>query len=372
MDWASADFECGTGRLSVAEVSEEHVIRAARDGWQTFRGCRWAVSLRATGIFGRMESHVITALAVTLLSLSACHEPSASGPAPMLRERLAGAWQRVDGPSVLHFDGDRCVFADDGRQVLFAVTYGDDGIRRRPLADEVVLEERVAFSEGGMTLTYPGGRVVAYRRLAAVPDDARADALELGARQPAAGEIERLSAELRERTERDQQIRNELAEVMRSPQGRDPQSTATQAVMQRMRKIDVPNTQWLVGIVRDVGWIDRVRFPDRACSDAFLLVQHSGNLRLMQAVLPLIEGELRTRPEVGEEFALLYDRTQLELGNPQRYGTQLRGDSAGVMHVRRLEVPDRVDERRRSVGLGPHADYLEHFRKDGAQVVVDR
>jgi hypothetical protein len=46
--------------------------------------------------------------------------------------------------------------------------------------------------------------------------------------------------------------------------------------------------------------------------------------------------------------------------------------AAGVMHVRRLEDPDRVDERRRSVGLGPHAEYLEHFRKDGAQVVVDR
>ena len=319
-----------------------------------------------------MKSRVITRLVVASLWLSACQQPSASEPASMLRERLAGAWQRVDGSPVLHFDGDRCVFADDGRQVLFAVTYRDDGIRRRPLADEVELEERVAFTEAGMTLTYPGGRVVAYRRLAAVPDDARADPLELGTRQPAQTEIERLCAELRERTERDQQIRHELGAVMRSPQGRDPQSTAVQEVMQRMRRIDVPNTQWLAGIVRDVGWIDRVRFPDRASADAFLLVQHSGNLRLMQAVLPLIEGEARTRPEVGQEFALLYDRTQLELGNPQRYGTQLRGDSAGVMHVRRLEDPDRVDERRRSVGLGPHADYLEHFRKDGAQVVVDR
>jgi hypothetical protein len=318
-----------------------------------------------------MESRVIPALAVTVLWLGACQQPSAE-PAPMLGERLAGAWQRVDGPTVLHFDGDRCVFAEDGRQVLFAVSYRDDGIRRRPLADEIELEERVAFPEGGMTLAYPGGRVVAYRRLAAVPDDARADPLELGTRKPAEAEVERLCAELRERTERDQQIREELASAMRSPQGRDPQSAAVQEVMQRMRQIDVPNTQWLVGIVRDVGWIDRVRFPDRASADAFLLVQHSGNLRLMQAVLPLIEGEARTRPEVGQQFALLYDRTQLALGNPQRYGSQLRSDRAGVMHVRRLEDPDRVDERRRSVGLGPHADYLEHFRKDGAQVVVDR
>ena len=240
------------------------------------------------------------------------------------------------------------------------------------LADEIELEERVAFSEAGMTLTYPGGRVVAYRRLAAVPDDARADPLELGTRNPEQPEVERLAAELRERTQRDQQIREELASIMRSPQGRDADSPPMQEVMQRMRQIDVPNTQWLVGVVRDVGWIDRVRFPDRASSDAFLLVQHSGNLRLMQAVLPLIEGEARTRAEVGQEFALLWDRTQLALGNPQRYGSQLRGDSKGVMHVRRLEDPDRVDERRRSVGLGPHAEYLERFRKDGAQVVVDR
>jgi hypothetical protein len=295
----------------------------------------------------------------------------AAQPEPALRARLAGAWELANGGHVLAFDGDRCVFVEDGRQAVFAVEYGDGRIRRRDVDRGAALDEVVAFTETGLTLTYPGGRQVAYRRLPAVPDDARIDPLPLGARTPDAAEVEKVGAELRERTVRDQAIREEIQKLMQPGEGQARDELALTSVMERMHGIDVDNTARLCAIVRDVGWIDRARFPERASADAFLIVQHSGNLRLMQAVLPLLEAEARRRADVGQEFALLFDRTQLSLGNPQRYGTQLRDDGQGTWHVVRLPDQEHVDERRKSVGLGPLADYLELFRKRGSKVVVD-
>ena len=292
-------------------------------------------------------------------------------PTPSLRERLAGAWELSAGGHVLHFDGDRCVFVENGRQALFTVDYGDGRIRRRAVDGGIEIDETVTFADGRLTLSYPGGRQVDYRRLPSVPVDARVDPLELGKRTPDAAEIDRLAAELRERTVRDQAIRVEIGKVMHPGEGQLRDEKATQEVMHRMRDIDVDNTRRLCAIVGEVGRIDRGRFPERACADAFLIVQHSGDLRLMQAALPLLEAEAKAHAQVGQDFALLFDRTQLSLGQPQRYGSQLRDDGTGTWHVVRLPDQEHVDERRRSVGLGSLDTYLELFRKDGSKVVVD-
>ena len=71
----------------------------------------------------------------------------------------------------------------------------------------------------------------------------------------------------------------------------------------------------------------------------------------------------------GQPYALLYDRLQLMSGGRQRYGTQVVVRKDGSQVVSRLEAPDRVDERRRAIGLGPLADYLALF--DG-EVKIER
>jgi hypothetical protein len=51
--------------------------------------------------------------------------------------------------------------------------------------------------------------------------------------------------------------------------------------------------------------------------------------------------------------ALLEDRIRTLEGRPQRYGTQLDWDEAGELSPLPVEDPSGVDERRRTVGLGP-------------------
>lgn len=56
--------------------------------------------------------------------------------------------------------------------------------------------------------------------------------------------------------------------------------------------------------------------------------------------------------------------TELELGNPQVYGTQMEMDEEAGRHVPRpLVDPERVDERRAAKGMEPISAQLRRFNE---------
>ena len=125
--------------------------------------------------------------------------------------------------------------------------------------------------------------------------------------------------------------------------------------------IDADNTQWLREQVSEVGWIDVDRFGSQAADDALLLVQHSDDLALMQAVLPDVEEDARAGLILPDTFAQLFDRTQLIAGGEQRYGSQLNTTVEGSLVLAPIESLDQVDEFRTELGLVPLAEYLDSF-----------
>jgi hypothetical protein len=175
--------------------------------------------------------------------------------------------------------------------------------------------------------------------------------LVLGARAPAADEVDAIRAELARRRALDQEVR------------RDARRHG------EMEAVDADNTAYLRKLVTDVGWIDAARFGRPAADAAFLVVQHSSDLPLMLAALPAIEKDVRAGGADAQNYALLYDRTQLVTGGKQRFGTQVQEMEGGELVVRRLEDPDRVDEFRESLGLGPLRTYLAGF---GREVRIER
>jgi hypothetical protein len=65
----------------------------------------------------------------------------------------------------------------------------------------------------------------------------------------------------------------------------------------------------------------------------------------------------------GSSLALLEDRVALGQGKRQIYGSQISTDMATKLYyVRPLEDPDNVDERRKSVGLQPLAEYVKQWQ----------
>jgi len=178
-----------------------------------------------------------------------------------------------------------------------------------------------------------------------------------------------LRAELLAMKEKDQRLRRELLELVQSEDGEivltDP--AAMKAVMD-MQAADRAHTERLKKIVAEHGWPTISMVGKDGSHAAWLLVQHATHdMEFMEDALerfsPLVEaGEVSPK-----NYAYLHDRVQMHNDRPQRYGTQfLQIEIDGVTHagVWPMEEPQRVDEFRRAVGLGPFAEYAERNAGD--------
>jgi hypothetical protein len=116
--------------------------------------------------------------------------------------------------------------------------------------------------------------------------------------------------------------------------------------------------EYLRGLMLQVGWIDAERFGYPTANAAFFFIQHSWDVPLMMAALPWIEKDVEAGRTEGEDYALLFDRLQLAIGEKQRYGTQVGIDSSNAAFVFPLEEPERVDDHRKTLGLMPLAEYV--------------
>ncbi len=171
--------------------------------------------------------------------------------------------------------------------------------------------------------------------------------------KPLDEDVSALAIEMAARIERDQAVRAFVGD-----------GEGTPSDYAEMARVDAENVTWLKAKIAELGWLDAGRFGREVAEGAFLIVQHSGDLELMQTSLPAIEKDFRggrLGPGGGQDYALLFDRLQLRLGQPQRHGSQLASDAEGRLFVSELEDPAQVDARRADVGMGPLADYLKLF-----------
>jgi uncharacterized protein DUF6624 len=157
-------------------------------------------------------------------------------------------------------------------------------------------------------------------------------------------------------------LRRELLEMERVDQAaREGFAQAFQAgdttFLRRMMAVDSAHAGRLREILDAHGWPGRSLVGREGAHAAWLLAQHAPDdlqkraLALMQAAGP---GEVAPA-----DLAYLTDRVRVHEGKPQLYGTQFRIEG-GVLVPEPLEDPERVDERRAAVGLGPLA---EHYRQ---------
>lgn len=297
-----------------------------------------------------------------------------------LRRQMAGAWRSERRDQVLCFVEDLCVLASEGRQMIFRMRY-EHGVARRVLADSgMEIPGTLTIEKGKLVIRIPSPSLtVRYRRLETIPEDVLLDPFPLGTRQPTDAERAAIRREIAERMKRDQQVR--MQAIKASTQGGIDPAQAIASIekgkpdrpeaVERMATVDRENTRRLIELIRDIGWLSKERFDAETQLGAFLIVQHSGNLRLMRTVLPLVEEEAKRDPKLGQYYALLYDRVQLNLGKKQRYGTQAQTHADGSVCIGRLENPLRIDAWRREMGLEPLGDYARSLSEAyGVKVTI--
>ncbi len=251
---------------------------------------------------------------------------------------------------VLYFDGDLCVIVSDGHQMVSNIRYEGGMARRTDAFTGLALPGGFTLEDGMLVMRIPSTDfIVRYRRLDEIPDSVRLDAYELGSRQPDDAEHAVIQKEIARRMEQDQAVRSK--------------SGFDEAAIKAMVSVDQENTKRMVELIQDVGWLSKARFGPETRHGAFLIVQHSGSIRLMRTVLPCMALEVKHNRELGQSYALLYDRLHISLGQKQRYGSQAQPNPDGSQTIGRLEDRTRVDEWRNQMGMEPLEAYAKGLER---------
>jgi hypothetical protein len=161
----------------------------------------------------------------------------------------------------------------------------------------------------------------------------------------------------------DQKARKDFLDLVAKNNPGD--SIEEELARRKMTATDSANYIHLQNIFKAVGYPDLKESGGSGPSYFWLLVQHQDNHPTFQdSVLVAMKPVVDSGEVSGILYAMLLDRVRLNTGKPQVYGTQTVFNTDSNAYVMALcEDPEHVNERRKSVGLGPIEAYLESINK---------
>lgn len=125
--------------------------------------------------------------------------------------------------------------------------------------------------------------------------------------------------------------------------------------------IDAANTARMRQVLAIYGWPGHALVGKDGSQAAWLLVQHSP-ADLQEQALELLGDAVRRDDASPANLAYLTDRVLMHRGEPQLYGTQYLAIAGSDLELCTVADPELLDERRASVGLGPHAEHDARVR----------
>lgn len=157
----------------------------------------------------------------------------------------------------------------------------------------------------------------------------------------------------------DEELRRELlnmrAEDMRVRQELLESGELGGSYVPRMEAVHIRNASRLRELIAVHGWPDETIAGKDGAEAAWFIVQHAvGEPEFQREMLSLLHALPGTKRVPLWHAAYLGDRIAMHEGRPQAYGTQWVDDRRdGRIRPWTLAEPDRVNEFRAAVGLGP-------------------
>ncbi|MFD6172717.1 DUF6624 domain-containing protein [Streptomyces coeruleorubidus] len=129
------------------------------------------------------------------------------------------------------------------------------------------------------------------------------------------------------------------------------------------RRLTARHGDRLNAIMDEVGWPTADLVGEDAARAAWLIAQHADRqLDVQRRALRLLEDAVGAGAAESRDLAFLRDRTLVNEGREQVYGTQIagvRGDGSPIPWP--CAEPERVDELRAGVGIEPFAEYVARY-----------
>jgi len=153
----------------------------------------------------------------------------------------------------------------------------------------------------------------------------------------------------------DQQLRVTWTEELKA------RATATQidSVRILMRQKDLRNQAAIDSLYQQYGWLGPQEVGMQGSMAMFLVIQHA-DLPYQQKYYPIVKEAERQGKTLSSNVAILEDRISMREGRMQRYGSQgFKDKVTGVSYIYPVLDPDKLDERRKSMGLKPMDTYVK-------------
>ncbi len=131
------------------------------------------------------------------------------------------------------------------------------------------------------------------------------------------------------------------------------------------KEITVKNLVQLKLIVKKYGYPSHTLVGESSSHNFWLMVQHSdSDLKFQKKLLKLMLKEVKRNNASGRDYAYLVDRVRINSGKPQLYGSQIVvKDPQKGYELKPVFQPEKLNQRRKQVGLPPVEEYLEKANK---------
>jgi hypothetical protein len=174
-------------------------------------------------------------------------------------------------------------------------------------------------------------------------------------------------AELLARAGRDLEVRSELLE----------RGVLGDRYHPEMESVHVLNADWLEVVVAQAGLPTVSEIGEAGFDALWMIVQHAISRPKFQRRMLAVFKNAEARGEIDPtRVAHLEDRVLVFEGKPQTFGTQSDWDEGGELSPFPIADPEKVDDRRRAVGLPSLRESLEALRfrahSEGERAPVDR
>ncbi|MGW8972018.1 DUF6624 domain-containing protein [Streptomyces platensis] len=128
------------------------------------------------------------------------------------------------------------------------------------------------------------------------------------------------------------------------------------------RRLTARHGDRLGQIMDEYGWPTAELVGEEAARAAWLIAQHADRqLDVQRRALRLMQQAVSAGTASPRELAFLLDRTRVNEGRKQTYGTQIAGVKNGAPVPWPCEEPERMDELRVEVGIEPFDEYVAKF-----------
>lgn len=159
-----------------------------------------------------------------------------------------------------------------------------------------------------------------------------------------------LSTILEKIYESDQTIRGEMSKLRQKYNTASPEY---KELARRMQVTDSINLVLVTSLIDQYGWLSKAVVGKTGNSAIWLVIQHA-DLATQEKYYPIMEKAVQENKASKKDLAYLEDRILMRQGKKQLYGTQYKLDpETNEMKLWEVEDPDRLNERRASIGLPP-------------------